>query len=108
MPSLDQVFLQIVNGLQYIHENGLVHCSIKPSNVLINSNENPQIKLADFGLIEPRWDHMISSSSAVSVSNGFQSEHYWLAPELLNAANRGDSVKPTKESDIFATGKVFY
>lgn len=115
MPSHEQFFLQLVTGLQYIHdENGLVHGSIKPSNVLINGMENPLIKLADFGLMAQRWDYSNNSLDDANVS-GFQSERYWLAPELReivediepNGAQPISSV-PTINSDIFSTGKVFF
>lgn len=112
IPSHEQFFLQMLYGLQYIHEKiNLVHGSIKPSNILINGTEDPQIKLADFGLTIPQWE--INSGSPVSVS-GFQSDYYWLAPELLTILTNPELngtvilLKPTKESDIFATGKVFF
>lgn len=38
--------IDIVNGLAYLHENGIVHRDIKPSNLLVF---NGNIKLADFG-----------------------------------------------------------
>ena len=106
MPPHEQVFLQLVNGLKYIHDNDLVHGSIKPSNVMNHAIKDPQIKLANFGLIQPQWDKVFFSRGSSPVSNsGFQSDHYWLAPELLTG---DEGVAPTKESDIFATGKVFF
>ena len=42
----------IVKGLCHIHENGYVHCDIKPSNILVFSTEGGgnEVKIADFGL----------------------------------------------------------
>ncbi|MCG3136624.1 MAG: Serine/threonine-protein kinase PknD [Phycisphaerae bacterium] len=40
----------ILNGIDYLHSQGLVHRDIKPSNVLLVDG---QIKLCDFGLIAP-------------------------------------------------------
>jgi hypothetical protein len=58
-----------------------------------------------------RWDN-INSDSAVLVS-GFQSDYYWLAPELLTILrnlelNGTEILKPTKKSDIYSVGKVFF
>ena len=39
---------QLLNALECIHENNLVHFDIKPNNILIDKNNN--LKLIDFGL----------------------------------------------------------
>jgi len=45
---------QIVSATAYLHEHGVVHCDLKPSNILLKAplvkNETPIVKLADFGL----------------------------------------------------------
>jgi serine/threonine-protein kinase ULK4 len=39
---------ELVEGLSYLHSNGILFCDLKPSNVLLN--EYGVLKLADFGL----------------------------------------------------------
>lgn len=114
MPSHAQVFFQIVTGLQYIHDNNLVHGSIKPTNILISSSQDPQIKLSEFGLTVHRWNK-INSSHVLAEVKGFQSERYWMAPELLSEMleivernGQSEKLNPTEQSDVFATGKVFF
>lgn len=41
-------FTEILYGLQYLHEKGIVYRDLKPENLLIG--EDGHIKIADFGL----------------------------------------------------------
>jgi serine/threonine protein kinase len=103
IPSDEQFGFQLISALEYIHGKNLVHGSIKPTNILISSSEDPQIKLSDFGLTTSYRDDGHTTKRVIC---GFLSSRYWLAPELLESES-GD--RPfTKESDIFAAGSVFF
>jgi serine/threonine protein kinase len=104
IPSDEQFCFQLISALEYIHGKNLVHGSIKPTNILISSSQDPQIKLSDFGLTMSRI--MDEGHTTKRVISGFLSSRYWLAPELLLIAESGDQF--TKESDIFAAGSVFF
>ena len=41
------IFRQLVEGLSYIHDQGVIHRDLKPSNIFI---KNSQVKIGDFGL----------------------------------------------------------
>jgi serine/threonine protein kinase len=101
IPSDEQFCFQFISGLEYIHGKYLVHGSIKPTNILISSRKDPQIKLSDFGLTMSSLNDGHTTKREIS---GFLSSEYWLAPEFLDSSDG----KFTKESDIFAAGSVFF
>jgi len=44
---------QILDGLNYLHANGIIHFDIKPENIfVVNNNNKPLVKILDFGLSE--------------------------------------------------------
>lgn len=46
--SIRHIFLQIIDAVQFCHENHIAHRDLKPENILLTSHLH--VKLADFGL----------------------------------------------------------
>ncbi|KAI8064123.1 kinase-like domain-containing protein [Thamnidium elegans] len=45
------IYYQISSGLTYLHKNGIIHCDLKPNNILLeNYDEKTRIVISDFGL----------------------------------------------------------
>ena len=85
---------QILNGLHYLHFNGIVHRDIKGSNVLIDASG--KIKLTDFGASK-RMDKMGDDGQP---PQAFRGSPYWTAPEVMMKKSQG------KPSDIWSVGCV--
>jgi len=43
-------FVQLIDGLEYLHGHWVVHKDIKPGNLLLTTDDT--VKIADFGVAE--------------------------------------------------------
>ncbi|KAL0364975.1 UNVERIFIED_CONTAM: Mitogen-activated protein kinase kinase kinase [Sesamum angustifolium] len=73
---------EILEGLRYLHKNGIVHSDVKCKNVLLGASG--AVKLADFGCAKRLNDNKVSSSKMSSQRyNGIGGTPLWMAPEVL-------------------------
>ena len=89
---IGQVTHSVCAALHYAHQMGLVHCDIKPGNIMMDQNSN--ILLTDFGIAR-----MTDGATATMV--GFGTPAY-MAPEIVLGMD------PTPQSDIYSLGIVLY
>ena len=107
LPHHFTVFLQLAEGLEYIHSKKLIHRDIKPGNVLIyvdSTDGKITMKLADFGLSK-----LVNERGSYTMS-GVKGTYTYLAPELLLLKlmeNEKKLGRGTVKSDVFALGLVF-
>ena len=85
-----EVIREIANGLMHLHGKGILHCDLKPGNILLDQDGKP--RLADFGQARMSGD--------VTASLGTL---FYMAPEQadLNAT-------PDQRWDVYGLGAIFY
>jgi len=95
------IILQVLDAVEYLHDNGIAHRDLKPENILCVTHTDPkspfrneQIKVADFGLSKmfSTGDELISQCGSPT----------YVAPEVLMA-------KPYTEAvDMWAIGVITF
>lgn len=94
------IMVQILEGVQYLHQHNIVHRDIKPENVLCQSDQWPLlVKLTDFGLSNFVEETEVDNSAALLSHVGTS---FYLAPEVVGKEGYTFSV------DLWACGVVLY
>ena len=57
---MQKITKQILEGLKYIHDLKLIHCDLKPENIMIKSYSRSEVKIIDFGSSCYIHDHLSS------------------------------------------------
>jgi eukaryotic-like serine/threonine-protein kinase len=92
LPEVIRLGMDVLRGLEYLHEENFFHNDVKPENVLIGSQG--QGMLSDYGIVGISAD-----GSPVPPLNSYKIH---AAPEVVN--NHGI----TAQIDIFQTGLTFF
>lgn len=82
-------------ALRYLHKDNIVHCDLKPENVLLSSSHDyPQVKLCDFGFARIIGEKSFRRSVVGTPA--------YLAPEVLR--NKGYN----RSLDMWSVGVIVY
>ena len=99
---------QIVRGLQYLYQNGVLHRDLKPQNILLDKCHN--IKLIDFGLAREFNESGDMAGdmagdddcSAPSLFETFCGSPMYMSPEMLHRQ------KYETSSDLWSLGVIMF
>ncbi|RVW21904.1 G-type lectin S-receptor-like serine/threonine-protein kinase [Vitis vinifera] len=92
-----QIALGIARGLEYLHEkcrDCIIHCDIKPENILLDAGYNP--KISDFGLAKLIGRDFSRVLTTVKGTRGY------LAPEWISG------IAITAKADVFSYGMMLF
>lgn len=86
---------QLAEGLQHVHEHGIIHRDFKPANVMLMPDETA--KILDFGLARHT-----DSASTIAGKEGLLGTVPYMSPEQCS----GEPV--TAATDVYSLGAVLY
>ncbi|XP_011301839.1 eukaryotic translation initiation factor 2-alpha kinase [Fopius arisanus] len=107
--NVENIFQQIVDGVEYVHLHGLIHRDLKPSNIFFSYDK--KVKIGDFGLAtamteewqEPRTPN---GGEGEGLGNGLHTAHVgthlYMAPEQMNGQVYNYKV------DIYSLGIILF
>ncbi|HEY9719595.1 MAG TPA: protein kinase [Trichormus sp.] len=95
------IFLQVCEGLHYVHSHGILHRDMKPSNIMLMLpiDENPRVKLVDFGIAK-----IIDSAISKSLT---QTGEVFGSP-LYMSPEQAKGLPVDERSDIYSVGCLMY
>ncbi|KAJ9604064.1 mitogen-activated protein kinase kinase kinase [Cladophialophora chaetospira] len=86
---------QTLEGLAYLHQEGILHRDLKADNILLDLDGS--CKISDFG-ISKKSDNIYGND----ITNSMQGSVFWMAPEVVRSQGQGYSAKV----DIWSLGCV--
>lgn len=86
---------QTLEGLAYLHHEGILHRDLKADNILLDLDGS--CKISDFG-ISKKSDNIYGND----ITNSMQGSVFWMAPEVIRSQGMGYSAKV----DIWSLGCV--
>lgn len=99
LPTVIDIFLQILKGLHHAHICGVLHRDIKPSNIILEPQEDgsQKVLLVDFGLAKMADEDQNITSTGAALGSPL-----YMSPEQVSAG------EITEKTDVYALGCVMY
>ena len=89
------LMVQACAGIGYAHRAGLVHCDVKPQNILVSPDQ--RVKVTDFGI----------ARALATIHPDERSEVVWGSPQYFSPEQAAGE-PPSPASDVYSLGIVLY
>lgn len=98
-PLVQFITRQVLEGLKYLHSNGILHRDLKADNLLLEIDGT--CKISDFG-ISKRSQDIYSNNAEMSM----QGSIFWMAPEVIHSMVEDKKQGYSAKIDIWSLGCV--
>ncbi|XP_045030834.1 uncharacterized protein LOC116920420 [Daphnia magna] len=108
MPNQSQVLYQIVNGICYLHDNGIIHGDLNPLYVVVAAHSQPvRMKISDSGLTKFSYNKTCGVRRYVSknhvLSQQLRGEQQWMKIST-SCKKMAEAEQPKSEQDLLFNG----
>jgi serine/threonine protein kinase len=97
--TIEKLFLQMIDAVDYIHSQGLIHRDIKPSNFMVAIVGN--IKLLDFGIAKNLNEDAVDYTKTSKAQQ--MGTPMYMSPEQVR-----NTSEITRQTDIYSLGVVLW
>lgn len=98
-PLVKFITRQVLEGLKYLHQNGILHRDLKADNLLLELDGT--CKISDFGISKKSHD-IYSNNAELSM----QGTIFWMAPEVIHSMVEDQKQGYSAKVDIWSLGCV--
>lgn len=96
-----ELFMPVLDALDYLHEKGILHMDVKPSNIMVEQGRN--VRLMDLGIA-----YLSQQTADGGTSSGVMGTPRYAAPEQFNSAAAGAPSQLKRATDIYEAGVTLY
>lgn len=87
------VAIQVAEALSYAHQNNVIHCDVKPGNILVEASG--RVRLVDFGIARAATQTWALATTVLGTAA-------YMAPETI------DGMRPEAPSDVYSLALTLY